>query len=115
MQNRKTLSKIIAASLLSMTAVTIAYAADPSTGPLPPTAAAPAHVDDAIIAAKVKAALAEDKQVATVKINVISEQGVVKISGAVPSAEIGQRALELAASVKGVRDVKSDLVVKAAG
>lgn len=114
MQNRKFLSKIIAASLLSLTAVTVAYAADPHSGPLPPGAAAPAQVDDALIAAKVKAALAEDKQVATVKINVTSEQGVVKISGAVPSAEIGQRALELAASVKGVRDVRSELTVKAA-
>lgn len=115
MQNRKMLSNLIAAALLSLTAVTAAYAAEPtSTGPLPPTSAATGQVDDATLTAKVKAALAEDKQVSAVRINVSSDQGIVKITGAVPNAEVGQRALELAAGVKGVRDVKSELTVKAA-
>ena len=116
MQNPKLLSRVLAATLLSLASVAAVHAADSSTttGPLPPTTASAGQADDATITEKVKAALSEDKQLSASRINVTSEQGVVRISGAVPSAEVGQRALELAAGVKGVRDVKSELTVKAA-
>ena len=113
MQNTKVLSRVLAASLLSLASIAVVHAADTATA-MPPTSASAGQADDATITAKVKAALSEDKQLSATKISVTSEQGVVRISGAVPSAEVGQRALELAAGVKGVRDVKSELTVKAA-
>ncbi len=113
MQNPKVLSRVLAAALLSMASIATVHAAD-ATSTTAPAAASSSQADDATITAKVKAALSEDKQLSAARINVSSEQGVVRISGAVPSAEVGQRALELAAGIKGVRDVKSELTVKAA-
>ena len=113
MQNPKVLSRVLAASLLSLASIAVVHAADTGTA-TPTTSASAGQADDVAITAKVKAALSEDKQLSASRINVTSEQGIVRISGAVPSAEVGQRALELAAGVKGVRDVKSELTVKAA-
>ena len=66
-----------------------------------------------MITTMVKAALVEDKQVQALKISVTTKQGVVKMSGTVPNAEVGKRALQLAAGVQGVKDVKSELKLKA--
>jgi len=74
---------------------------------------AAAYIDDSVITAKVKAALVEDKQIAAMKIKVVTRGGVVTLTGSVPSAELGQHALQIAAGVEGVRDVKSALTVKA--
>ena len=71
-----------------------------------------AYADDAMITTMVKAALIEDKQVKSLKIKVTTEQGVVKMSGTVPNAEVGNRALQLATTVQGVKGVKNDLKVK---
>jgi hyperosmotically inducible protein len=129
MQNRKMLSRFLAAALVAMASAATVHAAgpadrpagsagasDPATtssgAPSGQSGAAGAYVDDAMITTKVKAALIADKQVSALKINVKTEQGVVKMSGTVPSAEIGQRALELAAGVEGVKNVQNDLRVK---
>lgn len=72
-----------------------------------------AYIDDSVITAKVKSALVGDKQVSAMKITVTTKNGVVTLKGAVPSAEVGQHALQLAAGVDGVKDVKSELTVKA--
>lgn len=72
-----------------------------------------AYIDDSVITAKVKAALVGDKQVSAMKIAVSTKEGVVTLKGAVPSAEVGQHALQLAAGIEGVKDVKSELTVKA--
>lgn len=71
-----------------------------------------AYADDAMITTMVKAALIEDKQVKSLKIKVSTEQGVVKMSGTVPNAEVGNRALQLATTIQGVKGVKNDLKVK---
>jgi len=70
------------------------------------------YIEDSVITAKVKAALVEDKQVSALKIRVSTKDGVVTLTGAVPSAEVGQHALQLAAAIDGVKDVKSALTVK---
>ena len=72
-----------------------------------------AYIDDSVVTAKVKAAFVEDKQISALKINVTTKAGVVTLKGSVPSAEIGQHALQVAAGIEGVKDVKSDLTVKA--
>jgi hyperosmotically inducible protein len=93
-------------------ATTGATGATEATTGAPAATSAPA-ADDATITTMVKAALIEDKQVKALKIRVNTEQGVVKMSGTVPNAEVGKRALQLAAGVQGVKDIKSELKVKA--
>lgn len=108
MQNRKTLSRLFSASLLSLAfSVQAAELATLPRGPGSATDAASVYVDDAMITTKVKAALIEDKQVQSLKISVSTEKGVVKLSGSVPNADVGKHVLQLAAKVQGVRDVKS--------
>ncbi len=104
---------LLAASVVCVAAVPAVQAAE--TGNAAPETAhkAAAYIDDSVITAKVKAALVEDKQVAAMKIKVVTRGGVVTLKGSVPSAELGQHALQIAAGVEGVRDVKSDLTVKA--
>ncbi|MEO6353563.1 MAG: BON domain-containing protein [Burkholderiaceae bacterium] len=80
-----------------------------------PTGSVSAYADDAMITTKVKAALIEDKQVKSLKIRVSTEEGVVKMSGVVPNADLGNRALQLAATVQGVKGVKNDLKLKGKG
>jgi len=114
MQTSKMISKLAAAALISSVAmVPVAYAADASQGTSGSTTQkAGAYVDDSVITAKVKAAFVEDQQVSALKIKVTTKQGVVTLAGSVPTAEAGQHALQLAAAIDGVKDVKSQLMVK---
>jgi hyperosmotically inducible protein len=48
-------------------------------------------------------------------VNVATQQGVVVLSGDVPSAEAGDRIVQIVASVSGVKEIKNELKVKAAG
>ena len=115
MKKTELAAKLLAASFAIAAIAPAARAADAAgNGDTPKTAQkAGAYVDDSVITAKVKAALVEDKQVSAMKIKVVTKDGVVTLKGAVPSAEAGQHALQLAAGVEGVKDVKSDLTVKA--
>lgn len=124
MQNQKTLSRLLTAALVSLASVAAvsvhaAPPADATTKPAVTGSATPAvpgatsaFADDAMITTKVKAALIEDKDVQSLKISVSTAKGVVLISGTVPSAAVAKRALKLAASVQGVKDVKSELKVE---
>ena len=117
MEKTKLIAKLLAASLATaLIAAPVARAADSSTNTngsgYKSGQSAGAYVDDSVITAKVKAALVEDKQVSATKIKVTTKASVVTLRGSVPSAEAGQHALQLAAGVEGVKDVKSDLTVK---
>lgn len=114
MKKSTLINKLLAASFVIATAAPAVHAADSAGSTTPKTAQkAGAYIDDSVITAKVKAALVEDKQVSAMKIKVITKDGVVTLKGAVPNAEVGQHALQLAAGIEGVKDVKSDLTVKA--
>jgi hyperosmotically inducible periplasmic protein len=76
-------------------------------------AAAVDKVDDATITTKVNAALAADKDLSAVKIDVDTKNGVVTLTGPAPSADARQRATDLAKNVKGVSSVDNQLTVKA--
>lgn len=125
MQNHKMLSRLFATAIVSLAAVSVqaadlgsSTATNAATSTTAPgaaksaTGATSAYADDAMITTMVKTALIEDKQVQSLKISVTTEQGVVKMSGIVPNVEVGKRALQLAAGVQGVKDVKNDLKVK---
>jgi hyperosmotically inducible protein len=70
------------------------------------------YVDDATITTKVKAAMFDEPSLKVMQIGVETMQDVVQLSGFVDSAQTKARAGELARSVKGVREVKNDLVVR---
>jgi len=70
-------------------------------------------VKDTAITAKVKTALHEDKDISGADIHVDTVAGVVTLSGSAPSAEMSQRAEELAQQTKGVRSVKNVITIGA--
>jgi hyperosmotically inducible protein len=69
-------------------------------------------VDENLLANKVKLALYADKQVRGRQIAVEASQGVIQLSGVVTSLPEAQRAVHLAQSIKGVKEVRNHLTVQ---
>jgi osmotically-inducible protein OsmY len=70
------------------------------------------YVDDAALTTKIKAALLAEKNLKSLDIGVESTNGVVTLSGTVPSSAQIDQAVDVAKHVKGVKDVHNDLHVK---
>ena len=70
------------------------------------------YVDDAIITAKVKAAVLEEPSLKSAEINVETYKGMVQLSGFVRSRADINRAVEVAKGVKDVKSVKNDMLLK---
>jgi osmotically-inducible protein OsmY len=70
------------------------------------------YVDDAVITAKVKAAVLEEPSLKSAEINVETSKGRVQLSGFVRSRADINRAVEVAKGVKGVKSVKNDMILK---
>ena len=68
------------------------------------------YVDDATITAKVKAEIINELGLG--EISVETMQNVVQLSGFVDSAQVRNRAGELARGVSGVKEVKNSLIVR---
>jgi hyperosmotically inducible protein len=66
---------------------------------------------DASITAAVKMKMADDPLVSASKIDVDTEDGNVTLNGTVKSAAEEQKAIDLAKSVDGVKNVKSNLTI----
>ena len=73
---------------------------------------ADAYVDDAVITAKVKAAVLEESSLKSAEINVETNKGIVQLTGFVSSRAAIDKAVAVARSVKGVTSVKNDMTVK---
>ncbi|MGN6670983.1 MAG: BON domain-containing protein [Candidatus Nucleicultricaceae bacterium] len=69
-------------------------------------------VDDETLAHTVRLILNTDQNLADSKITVTSENGIIKLSGAVNSALKASYAEQRAAEISGVRDVKNKLKVE---
>jgi len=67
--------------------------------------------DDASITTGVKTKYVKDSQIDALDINVDTYEGVVTLHGNVPSRSAESRALQLARSVKGVKNVRSKLTL----
>lgn len=81
------------------------------------TAAAPVgrvgiSIDDARVVAAVRTAIVNDPELGLRQIAVESKDGVVTVSGGVGSSGEGDRLVQLARGVTGVRDVKSNLRIE---
>jgi hypothetical protein len=72
-------------------------------------------IDNARVVAVIKTKLVGDPQLSARQITVVSEQGIVTISGTVPSAELIGRAITLALETEGVTQVVSLLTVSGSG
>ena len=77
-----------------------------------PTRTAGEYVDDKIITAKVKTALAEDPIVAAHEVNVEVREGVVQLAGFVDNGDQKAKASEVTRRVAGVKQVDNQLEVK---
>lgn len=72
-----------------------------------------AYVSDSAITAKVKARLAGERMSSLTAVTVDTDQdGVVYLSGTVPSQTDAERAITIARETEGVRTVRSKLLVK---
>ncbi len=69
-------------------------------------------VDDTVITAKVKTALATDPVVAAHEVNVETRDGVVQLAGFVDSANQKSQASEVTRRIAGVKSVDNQLEVK---
>jgi hypothetical protein len=69
-------------------------------------------VDDSVITTKVKSLLAEDDFLKSFQISVETFRGTVQLSGFVNSQQAVDKAGEIVRSVKGVKSIKNDLIVK---
>jgi len=70
------------------------------------------YVDDSVITSKVKTLLAEDNLLKSFQIGVETYKGTVQLSGFVNSQDTVKKAGEITKSVKGVRSVTNNLIVK---
>jgi len=70
------------------------------------------YVDDSVITTKVKSLIAADDFLKSFDISVETYKGIVQLSGFVDSQKAITKAGQIARSVKGVRDVKNNLIVK---
>ena len=70
------------------------------------------YITDSWITTKVKAALADDRQVKATEVNVETFKGVVQLSGFVSSETAMYEAVRIAQGIKGVKSDKNDMRVK---
>jgi hyperosmotically inducible protein len=70
------------------------------------------YIDDSVITTKVKSLLAGDDFLNSFQISVETFKGIVQLSGFVNSQQAVNKAGEIARSVKGVKSVKNNLIVK---
>ena len=69
-------------------------------------------VDDSVITTKVKSALLGDAAVKSFEIKVETLKGVVQLSGFVDTSAQKSAAEKDASAIRGVRDVRNNLIVK---
>ena len=70
------------------------------------------YVDDSVITTKVKSLLAADDFLKSIQIGVETFKGTVQLSGFVNAQNAVDKAIEITRSVKGVKSVKNNLIVK---
>jgi osmotically-inducible protein OsmY len=70
------------------------------------------YIDDSVITAKVKSLLTADDFLKSFQISVETYKGIVQLSGFVDSQKTVDKASEITRSVKGVKSVKNNLIVK---
>ncbi|MBF0480660.1 MAG: BON domain-containing protein [Desulfovibrionaceae bacterium] len=70
------------------------------------------YVDDSALTTKVKTAIYNDPMLEVLEIKVDTFKGVVELHGVVESEKVSAQAEKVANSVRGVKSVQNDLVVR---
>ena len=96
-------------TFLLLLAVIATLAACAST---PTRESAGEYVDDSVITTKIKSMLAADDLLKSFQISVETYQGTVQLSGFVNSRKAVDKADEIVKSIKGVKSVRNNLIVK---
>ena len=104
-------SRLVLASIF--TAIALAATATTGCSVMRDQESTGAYVDDTVVTTRVKTKFAGDSTVSAMAINVETMKGVVQLSGFAKSSMEKSKAEELARSVKGVVDVRNDIVVRA--
>ena len=73
------------------------------------------YIDDATITTQVKARMVDNKQVDAAAISVETLNGTVMLSGFAKTNQERETAEQIARNVKGVKSVKNEIAVRAAG
>ena len=102
---RSNTAALIVAAVMS-TAVIAGCAATPNSASTGQT------IDDSVITAKIKAKLIDDPTTKAHEISVETFKGTVQLSGFVETAQERTRAVQVAKSVDGVKNVKDSLVLR---
>jgi osmotically-inducible protein OsmY len=68
--------------------------------------------DDSVITTKVQSLLAADDSLKSFEISVVTNQGIVQLSGSVNTQQAVDKAGEIVKKVQGVKSVKNNLTVK---
>jgi hyperosmotically inducible protein len=97
---------------LSTAALPAAYAADTTTNGKPKQSAGE-YASDTVVTTKVKAAIVADKSLSALDIAVVTNNGIVTLTGTVASSKQSDAATHAARGVEGVKQVKNDLKVDA--
>ncbi|MES2162309.1 MAG: BON domain-containing protein [Pseudomonadota bacterium] len=105
MMTTKLIARLLVAAALTAAAATGTAFAQTEAAMAGAAKTGTATNDDAITS-KIKASLADQKQ-----IGVTTTDGVVVLSGSVASTDIGTKAIQVASAVPGVKEVKSELTV----
>ena len=92
-------------------AATREAANDVNTAVMGAGSAAGGLIDDAGITTKINAGLAADKDLSAIRIDVDTKDGVVTLTGPVPSSTAKAPASEIAKAVKDVKSVNNQLTV----
>jgi osmotically-inducible protein OsmY len=70
------------------------------------------YLDDSVLTTKVKASILGDSKLKVMQIDVETFKGIVQLSGFVDTQDAAERAVHLARTVKGVKQVNNSLIVK---
>jgi hyperosmotically inducible protein len=70
------------------------------------------YVDDSVITTKIKSLLAADDFLKSFQISVETRKGIVQLSGFVNTQQAVDKAGQITRTVKGVKSVKNNLIVK---
>ena len=94
------------------TAAFVSVATGCSEQPAPPSTTVGTDLDDAVVTTRVKSALVENPDTKGFDIKVETRKGAVVLSGFVDSNAAAERAVSVARTVEGVKDVRNGTTLK---
>lgn len=110
MIKHKFIATVVAATLFSgigLTAFAIDHPNRPTSSTLPRS-----ELSDAVLNDRIETLLRTDVGLTGSRFRIQTQAGVVRLGGGVPDEHALHRALELASSIKGVREVRNELEIE---